>query len=476
MRLIIKQNKLEKQIKSFHVKAFVNSDAPEEKTHNYNQLHYFQNWSFRYSNELMQLLICVDKTPDLFLRHDKKSSVLYFNILNEINELKQKEYFTNKEEKENIKKHLKQKYLEKSKMISEYSKKMIEEQFDSSFQNIGYKSTTSEYKNIPSYLKSATSQRILKDYKNSKKDLLSGKRTYNNYKSTNPVFFTSKAIRDFRKSDKNNFEFTFLGIKFKTFLGRDKSGIESILDKVLSGEYKIKDSNYKFDGNDLYFCFSIEMPKKEANINLDKNKKIAIDLGYYKPICYFISGEKYTYSIGNYDEVVGKKKQLAALKRKNASISKNSLSGHGRKRKMKLYYSVKDNEFNYTKNKFHNYSKEIINVCLSKGIGTIILENLSNLKYKKTDDKPILEGWAPSTLQQFIKTKASEYNIDVVFINPAYTSQKCSECGYIDENNRNGRNFKCLKCNHSEDADSNAAKNILVAPVSKNKIIEEVFV
>lgn len=50
----------------------------------------------------------------------------------------------------------------------------------------------------------------------------------------------------------------------------------------------------------------------------------------------------------------------------------------------------------------------------------------------------------------------------VVSVNPAYTSQRCSECGYISPDNRESQAvFRCKKCGHTDNADVNAAKNIL---------------
>lgn len=45
-------------------------------------------------------------------------------------------------------------------------------------------------------------------------------------------------------------------------------------------------------------------------------------------------------------------------------------------------------------------------------------------------------------------------------VNPAYTSQICSGCGYCDKKNRNGKEFKCLSCGKKIDADCNGARNI----------------
>lgn len=49
----------------------------------------------------------------------------------------------------------------------------------------------------------------------------------------------------------------------------------------------------------------------------------------------------------------------------------------------------------------------------------------------------------------------------VVKINPAYTSQRCHECGHTSTDNReNQAEFRCTGCGHTDNADVNAAKNI----------------
>jgi len=42
-----------------------------------------------------------------------------------------------------------------------------------------------------------------------------------------------------------------------------------------------------------------------------------------------------------------------------------------------------------------------------------------------------------------------------------YTSTTCPVCGHSDKGNRNGEIFLCLKCEHKDNADVNAGKNIL---------------
>lgn len=46
-------------------------------------------------------------------------------------------------------------------------------------------------------------------------------------------------------------------------------------------------------------------------------------------------------------------------------------------------------------------------------------------------------------------------------VNPAYTSQRCSECGHVHKKNRESQaSFVCKSCGYSANADVNAAKNI----------------
>jgi IS605 OrfB family transposase len=45
---------------------------------------------------------------------------------------------------------------------------------------------------------------------------------------------------------------------------------------------------------------------------------------------------------------------------------------------------------------------------------------------------------------------------------PQYTSQRCYICGHTERGNRDGEKFECRSCGHIDNADVNAAKNILL--------------
>lgn len=54
--------------------------------------------------------------------------------------------------------------------------------------------------------------------------------------------------------------------------------------------------------------------------------------------------------------------------------------------------------------------------------------------------------------------------VTVVAVPPAYTSQRCSACGHTTQENRESQAvFRCRSCGHADNADVNAAINILAA-------------
>ncbi|MCC0785040.1 transposase [Clostridioides sp. ES-S-0108-01] len=65
-----------------------------------------------------------------------------------------------------------------------------------------------------------------------------------------------------------------------------------------------------------------------------------------------------------------------------------------------------------------------------------------------------------ANFQQSLEHEAAKEGIIVRYINPSFTSQKCSKSGYIDKNNRILSSFKCNKCGLKLDSDYNAAINI----------------
>jgi putative transposase len=100
---------------------------------------------------------------------------------------------------------------------------------------------------------------------------------------------------------------------------------------------------------------------------------------------------------------------------------------------------------------------------MSKSVkGTLDLPG-KNVKAKSRLNRSILDqGWGEFRRQ--LSYKAFWFGGLLVEVDARYTSQKCSSCYYVDANNRKTQeNFLCQSCGYTENADVNAAINILAA-------------
>ena len=118
----------------------------------------------------------------------------------------------------------------------------------------------------------------------------------------------------------------------------------------------------------------------------------------------------------------------------------------------------------------------------------LVMENLERgLKKCKINNKQYEEELNYNDLFSLLKIysmkdtvirMSGNYNVNVVLVNPDFTSQMCPKCGHISKNNRKSQEtFCCEKCNHKNNADINAAKNIkgrFTNPKFKEELQKEV--
>ena len=123
---------------------------------------------------------------------------------------------------------------------------------------------------------------------------------------------------------------------------------------------------------------------------------------------------------------------------------------------------------NVRKNWVHQTTKEISGKC-----GTLAVENLK-VKNMTASAKGTVENPGKNVRQKaglnraILDTAFGEVrrNLDykcgrLIEVNPAYTSQTCSECGHTDKENRKTQaRFLCVNCGYVSNADTNAAINI----------------
>jgi len=106
---------------------------------------------------------------------------------------------------------------------------------------------------------------------------------------------------------------------------------------------------------------------------------------------------------------------------------------------------------------------KLVEEALENDCTHIVFEQLNGIRERLPYAKAV-HKWAFHRLYEYVTYKAESEGLVVRQINPAYTSQRCSKCGFTHEDNRphnNGQDeFGCLKCGYDIHADYNAAKNI----------------
>src|SRR3990167_8555809 len=129
-----------------------------------------------------------------------------------------------------------------------------------------------------------------------------------------------------------------------------------------------------------------------------------------------------------------------------------------KKGKLKKLKSIKQREKHIIKNINHQITTKIILEAL-KVKGRIVLENLKDIRQTaKTRRKQrySLNSWSYYQQEQMLIYKAKKYGVPIFYVEPEYTSQRCSCCGHIEKANRKQKLFQCKKCGKVENADVNA--------------------
>jgi IS605 OrfB family transposase len=111
----------------------------------------------------------------------------------------------------------------------------------------------------------------------------------------------------------------------------------------------------------------------------------------------------------------------------------------------------------------HKIAKHVVAEAERTGRG-IALEELTGIRDRVRLRKPqraTHSSWSFAQLGQFIAYKARRVGVPVVYVDPAYTSRTCAECGHIDRANRVSQAwFACRSCGFVDHADRNGSRNI----------------
>ena len=172
---------------------------------------------------------------------------------------------------------------------------------------------------------------------------------------------------------------------------------------------------------------------------------LGVDRGLYK-IAVTSKGGEYTSN------------QVRAVRRKYQH-TRATLQQKGTRSAKRRLKAMSGREKRFMSDVNHCVSKRIVH---TPNIGRIALENLTGIRRNKRNKttRKWLGQWTFHQLEHYITYKAHQQGIEVVLVDPAYTSQRCSTCGYTAKNNRHKGTFACRSCGFIANADVNAAINI----------------
>lgn len=212
---------------------------------------------------------------------------------------------------------------------------------------------------------------------------------------------------------------------------------------------------------------SIQTEQTVAEVQHPSKSYVGIDLGVR-----FLAALSDGTAIEPVNSLKRLEKKLAKTQRDLSRKKKGSKNREKQKRKLVLLHEkIANTRMDY----LHKQS-----TIISKNHAVVVLEDLkvsnmsrsakgsveepgTNVNAKSGLNKSILDqGWG--MFRQMLKYKLEHSGGSLILVDPKYTSQKCNCCGHISKENRKTQSdFQCIVCGFEQNADINAAKNILAA-------------
>jgi transposase, IS605 OrfB family, central region len=201
------------------------------------------------------------------------------------------------------------------------------------------------------------------------------------------------------------------------------------------------------DDGEIEFRIIKQLKKREY---IPATDEIAIDLGL-RPL--FATDKGGLFGRNFFDTLKAFDKKIT---KRMANLQKRNIKPRSDKKYRKLVDDLRE----FLKNEINRLINIIIKIYKPK---RIVIEKLD---FRSPELSKRMNRMIQNFGKRYIKEKLQKlqelYGIEVVEINPAYTSQECSCCGYIDKKNRKDtQEFECKVCGNKMNAQINGAKNIL---------------
>lgn len=220
---------------------------------------------------------------------------------------------------------------------------------------------------------------------------------------------------------------------------------------------KIKTANLIKESNGYFLSVTFGI-QSENLYPTHENQVVGLDMG----ITHFLTDSN-SHFVENPRHT---KKYEAKLKVKNRALA--------RKKKGSVQFNKTKKELNRLHSKIANVRKDFLHKLsfqYVKDNSLIVCEDLkvkNMIKFGNLSKHIADVSW--SMFFDQLRYKSKQFEKSFIQINPRYTSQKCNSCGHIAKENRKTQSkFECISCGHQQNADLNAAKNILDEGIVLNR-------
>lgn len=213
-----------------------------------------------------------------------------------------------------------------------------------------------------------------------------------------------------------------------------------------------------------YFKERAETWKLKGGTLVHRNKKLCIKLTFFKekpeliPDTHVVGIDRGIYHAAVTSDGVFHSSSKVRSSQRRYLYNRRTLQAKGTPASRHRLKSMSGKEKRFSRDVNHVVSKKI---AQSDGT-TFILEDLKGIRKKRKGHvlNKRISSWTFSQFASFLCYKSEALGKSVVFVDPRYTSQKCSKCGTRHDSFRNKSHFRCATCGNTLHADLNAAINI----------------
>jgi putative transposase len=212
-------------------------------------------------------------------------------------------------------------------------------------------------------------------------------------------------------------------------------------------EGTIKTCRIKYQAGQWFVAFAVEFPDPSE---LPKTSRfIGLDMGI-SALITTSEGEK----VENPNYYRTGQKKLRVLNRALARKRRGSLNRRkALKRVQRQHLHVANQRSDY----LHKLSTKLVQSCDGVALEDLAIRNM--VKNPHLSKSIMDSGWG--IFKQYLTYKAGSAGREIRFVNPAYTSQTCPQCGMVEKIDLSVRWIDC-DCGLSLDRDHRAAINILM--------------